>query len=165
MHKNAPNVPDHAPNVPDHAPNVPPPAPNVPPPAPNVPANKSHSCDRCGKTFSRNKILVKHLLSCKGVENSLECPNCHTVFNARSSKCRHMKACESAPTINNTTNNIHNGHNIDNSLTINQIFINDFGKEDKSYINAVHTNGLNGLPIFFISIPSIGSSKNYLKIT
>jgi hypothetical protein len=35
----------------------------------------------------------------------------------------------------------------------------------KHAAKAGHTNGLNGLPIFFISIPSISSSKNYLKIT
>ena len=124
------NLQRHEKSLHKPAANVNQPAQNVNQPAQNV---NRHSCERCGKEFSRNTHLIRHLGSCKGVKDSMECPHCHKLFNTRTMKCKHLKKCtHDAPIINNIDNSTH----IDNSLTINQIFINDFGKENTGYIDA-----------------------------
>lgn len=51
-------------------------------------------CKKCGKSFSSNSYLKKHLDICKGVSNPLECHICHKVFAHYNSKSFHLKSCK-----------------------------------------------------------------------
>lgn len=51
------------------------------------------TCPRCSKQFSRHTYVKQHILICKGVTNSLECPFCKKVCSSLMSKSRHIKKC------------------------------------------------------------------------
>lgn len=159
MHKTPPKVPQSPPKVPHPPPKVPQPPPNVSQPPPNVSAKPS--CELCGKIFARSDNLLKHKARCTGVASSLECPNCHTIFNSKQSKCRHVKTCApvAVATVNshnthsshNTTTNSHNTNTVNNTNnnTV-HVHINNFGEERMDYltnefITACFENGVNGV--------------------
>lgn len=125
----------------------------------------SWACPRCLKNFKSFKGLKKHQNICKGVKNPFECHYCHHIFATAQSKFKHLKICKirevqelvekhcvinsNNNTNNNTqTNNIQNIYNIynypssqrnssynDMGLEMDVENINDFGKEDISYID------------------------------
>ena len=59
--------------------------------------NTSVQCDKCSKTLTNSRNLKYHMNICKGVLNSLECYNCHRVFNSYSAKSYHLKTCIPPP--------------------------------------------------------------------
>ena len=124
---------------------------------------KNMTCQKCLKNFKSSKGLKKHQTKCKGVSNPLECHYCHRVFATAQSKFKHLKICqirevqelvEKNCIINHNTNTQTNNNNIQNIYNINNYTssyrnysyndveiemdvenINDFGKEDISYID------------------------------
>jgi len=122
--------------------------------------NTNLACQKCLKNFKSFKGLKKHQNKCKGVSNPLECHFCHRVFATAQSKCKHLKICKikevhklvethvvnnhnNNTQYNNVTNNyIINNYNSRNNLCndfathIDVENINDFGKEDISYIDS-----------------------------
>ena len=121
---------------------------------------KNMACKKCSKNFKSLKGFKKHEDICKGVSNPLECHHCHHIFATPQSKSKHIKICKikEAQLIvkdYNQTNNIQNNNNqhiyynytinnnvyrssnnmyIDNDNHYNINNINEFGKEDISYI-------------------------------
>jgi len=124
---------------------------------------KTLTCQKCLKNFKSFKGLKNHETKCKGVSNPLECHYCHRVFATAQSKFKHLKICqireiqelvEKNCIINHNTNTQTNNNNIQNIYNINNYTssyrnysyndgeiemdgenINDFGKEDISYID------------------------------
>jgi Zn-finger nucleic acid-binding protein len=113
------------------------------------------ACPKCGKSFQTSQGLRRHQEKCSGVSNPLECPFCHKVLGSRQAKSLHIKNCkikkaqtvvnqynETNHIINNTQNNqiiyiIQNNtsksYNNDED-NWNTEGLNDFGREDFSYI-------------------------------
>jgi ribosomal protein S13 len=124
---------------------------------------KTLTCQKCLKNFKSFKGLKQHQTKCKGVSNPLECHYCHHIFATQQSKFKHLKICqireiqelvEKNCIINHNTNTQTNNNNIQNIYNINNYTtsyrnysyndgeiemdgenINDFGKEDISYID------------------------------
>jgi hypothetical protein len=125
----------------------------------------SLACQKCLKNFKSFKGLKQHQTKCKGVSNSLECQYCHRVFATAQSKFKHLKICKirevqelvekhciinnnnntNTQTNNNNIQNIYNIYNYPSShrnssynnaeIEMDVENINDFGKEDVSYID------------------------------
>lgn len=53
-----------------------------------------NKCSKCGKQLSNKYYLKKHIETCKGVINPLECHICHNLFAFSSSKSVHLKQCK-----------------------------------------------------------------------
>jgi hypothetical protein len=116
-------------------------------------AKKNMTCQNCLKNFKSSKGLKKHQTKCKGVSNPLECHYCHHIFATSQSKCKHLKICKirgvqelveknciinhntNTQTNNNNIQNIYNIYNYTSSYRNYSYNINDFGKEDISYID------------------------------
>ena len=77
---------------------------------------KKHRCHICYKNLSSNCYLLKHIKTCKGVINRLQCEYCEKEFKHEKSRFHHYKTCgtkkemalikekekEEKPTINNS---------------------------------------------------------------
>ena len=111
----------------------------------NVKKGVDNICHRCGKNFCRKSYLNVHLETCEGKKDPFGCDFCDRTFVTRSNKYHHMKICKEKLSdlkqltinnnnniINNTTNNITNNNNINNTINIQ---LNNFGKEDTSYLS------------------------------
>lgn len=129
----------------------------------------SFQCDKCTKVLSNARNLKYHVGICKGVKNSLECYNCHKLFNSHSAKSYHLKTCTvqtlitlsesqqqpSSITNNNNTTNISGDQNNTVNNTVNNTNIT---------ILAVDPNKLDQLAFVtdHITNPEL---KNILKLT
>jgi len=56
---------------------------------------KSCKCDKCGKSYQYRSSLLRHTLSCNGLEvvnthNSFECPTCKTTFQRKDTLSDHI---------------------------------------------------------------------------
>ena len=56
---------------------------------------KSCKCDKCGKSYQYRSSLLRHTLSCNGLEvvnthNSFECPTCKTTFQRKDTPSDHI---------------------------------------------------------------------------
>ena len=116
------------------------------------------SCQKCSKKLKSFQSLKRHEKICKGVSNPLECHYCHRIFTTQQAKSKHLKICkikevhklvETHVVNNNNTqyNNVTNNYIINNYNSRNNLCndfathidvenINDFGKEDISYIDS-----------------------------
>jgi hypothetical protein len=71
--------------------------------------NEDNKCVKCDKILSSKYYLQKHLITCKGVSNPLECHLCHKIFSDKTSKSHHLKICKKNPSNNcivNTDNEL-----------------------------------------------------------
>lgn len=50
-------------------------------------------CSKCNKTFIHNGAMNKHMKTCDGTQNKLQCQLCNKIFASAHSKCRHMYIC------------------------------------------------------------------------
>jgi len=128
-----------------------------------------NQCSICDKILSNKQNLKRHIISCKGKINKLECIHCKEIFTIPQSKYRHQKFCKekekdkinnqvpsselviqninNITTINNNQIYNNNPQTINNNITIQ---IRNFGDENKEYItNAFlldcYKNGYYGL--------------------
>ena len=99
--------------------------------------NKKHRCHICYKNLSSNCYLLKHIKTCKGVINRLQCEYCEKEFKHEKSRFHHYKICgtkkemaliedKQKPTINNSgqiNNNLSTGTQNVNNNTNNNIII------------------------------------------
>jgi len=92
---------------------------------PNLVENQ---CEKCEKILTRHNVYIKHIKTCKGKINPLECRICKEVFTLPQAKYRHQQKCtirhelEQIQIHNNniTNNNIHDNiqNNIQNNIKI-----------------------------------------------
>lgn len=54
-------------------------------------------CSQCTKPCASKQSLQRHVATCKGVTNPLECHHCHKTFAYASTKSRHLKSCKKSP--------------------------------------------------------------------
>lgn len=96
------------------------------------------ACDTCYRRFHSKKTLTKHKEECKQEQHPLECKYCKKVLSSSSNKSRHHKTYNMNNHNGDQTNHISGSHNTVNQ-TVNQnnnyIIINEFGKEDMSYVS------------------------------
>ena len=52
--------------------------------------NDDKRCSKCGKIFTRNSNLLRHLKTCNGLD-PLQCPKCKNFFSCAAAKSRHIK--------------------------------------------------------------------------
>ena len=121
----------------------------------------SFQCEKCTKNLSNARNLKYHIGICKGVKNSLECYNCHKLFNSHSAKSYHLKSCTeralitvpqpSSPqalptsitnnnTTNNTTNIIENQNNTINNTNITIIAVDPNKLDELAFVTDHITN-------------------------
>lgn len=96
---------------------------------PNIEDNVANKCIKCYKILSDKSSLTRHLKTCKGFINKLECEYCKCTFKHKKSRFKHYKTCKEKNktpevTINNTTNNINSHNNTTNNNTTNNNTVN-----------------------------------------
>ena len=112
-------------------------------------------CKKCNKNYKTKKNLLIHEKKCNGVDE-LSCPRCMITFTTRQGKSNHIKKnnCKPRSIVYARNNNIEdnntniknienqNNYNIENQNNIesqnniiNNIYINNYGKERTDYLN------------------------------
>lgn len=89
-----------------------------------------HKCPTCYKAFTTKRRLSSHI--CQHIQHPLQCPKCLFIFAHKSSKSRHVQACNgSSPqqacvgsTPTSVTTNITNAHTINNNQHNYNLYIN-----------------------------------------
>ena len=128
-------------------------------------------CEKCSKTLSSNQNYKTHIDKCMGIYNALQCPICDEIFNNRTSKSRHVKACNERSLItaaqfqstSSTNNTIINNTTVitgDQNNTIHNTIIN----QTNNIILKLDSNKLDEFSFVtdHITNPEL---KNILKIT
>ena len=103
--------------------------------------NCSRNCSRNVAVCSRNVAVLESEMK-KTCKKTYKCQFCDNIYKHHSSYFRHLKhRCKKNPNtnpqiLNITNNNINNINNINNNTQNNTIIINNYGKEDISYLKS-----------------------------
>lgn len=99
----------------------------------NIPVadeNEVNKCPKCDKTLSQKSCVKRHLTTCKGIINKLECEYCKCTFTHTKSRYKHYKTCKeknkpaTEPLIINNNTNINSHNNTTNNTTNNNNTVN-----------------------------------------